>query len=118
MLSGAVAIGTLRVIRICRLVHPEPGGMPLAAARGCGSHRRLVEPKKLGFCIATLCRPLSSRTAALLQLDRDGLLPCAHLLTVVGLGGKTHHSGIPRPTFLVMLVEGRGRISRSREVLR
>lgn len=69
MLSGAVAIGTLRVLGIGRLFRPQPGRLPLAAARGYGSHRWLVEPKKQGFCIAILGRPLTSRTAILSQLE-------------------------------------------------
>ena len=52
---------------------PEHGPAPLAAARGNGSHRSLIDPKEHGFCEAALNRPLTSRTAVVLELEEGQL---------------------------------------------
>jgi hypothetical protein len=67
------AFGTLRIPGIGRLTCPRarPGTLP--AARGNGSHQRLFAIKEQGFHVATLDRPLTSRTAILLEREQREL---------------------------------------------
>ena len=52
---------------------PEHSRVSLPAARGNGSHQRLVDLKEHGFTVATLGRPLTSRTAILLKFEQGEL---------------------------------------------
>jgi hypothetical protein len=53
---------------------PRARPYTLAAARGIGSHRSLIDPKERWFTEATVCRPLTGRAAVVLQLEQGHLM--------------------------------------------
>jgi hypothetical protein len=65
--------GTSRITGIGRLAGPRARPTTLTAARGNGSHRSLVDPKEHRFSEAALNRPLTSRTAVVLELEEGQL---------------------------------------------
>jgi len=72
--SGASCVSAHRVSQgsAASLV-PEHSPTPLAAARGNGSRRKLIDPKEQWFSEATFRRPLTNRTAIILQLKEGRL---------------------------------------------
>ena len=67
---------------------PEPSLAALAAARGNGSHRSLVDPKERRFSEATIRCPLTRRTAIVLQLEQGHLrLSCRFSFALDGAAG-------------------------------
>jgi hypothetical protein len=70
--------GTSRITGVGRLTRPRARPSTLTAARENGSHRSLVDPKEHGFSEAALNRPLTSRTAVVLELEEGQLrLSCS-----------------------------------------